>query len=211
MQEKLNLFHKYGDLSPAFALDSLIQEYHFSLYNCSKFECTNTYSDYNLTVVIVLIILNLLTFSRTFVGVSLLYKISLPFYTFACVTDLIDGYLARKFNAQSAFGTVFDQIADKILCWCACIAICKSQPYFAIPSGLMMLRDILISVIRLRNYIPTTQISRFKTWLSMIGLWFVLTNYIDLVSCCMFFEIGVIMFCVSVLVGWVELLYKIAK
>ena len=33
----------------------------------------------------------------------------------ASITDYIDGYLARKWSQQSAFGTMLDPIADKIL------------------------------------------------------------------------------------------------
>ncbi len=33
----------------------------------------------------------------------------------ACVTDMVDGYIARRFNAQSKFGAVFDPLADKLL------------------------------------------------------------------------------------------------
>jgi cardiolipin synthase len=42
-----------------------------------------------------------------------LYALSLFFY--AGVTDLIDGYLARRFNQQTVVGTVIDPMADKTL------------------------------------------------------------------------------------------------
>ena len=31
------------------------------------------------------------------------------------ITDFFDGYLARKFDAQSDFGRMFDPIADKLM------------------------------------------------------------------------------------------------
>jgi cardiolipin synthase (CMP-forming) len=65
---------------------------------------------------------NILTFSRLgaapLVGYFILtsqplYALALFFY--AGVTDLIDGYLARRFNQQTVVGTVIDPMADKFL------------------------------------------------------------------------------------------------
>jgi cardiolipin synthase len=36
-------------------------------------------------------------------------------FAYAGITDLIDGYLARRFNQQTVVGTVIDPMADKIL------------------------------------------------------------------------------------------------
>lgn len=36
-------------------------------------------------------------------------------FALACITDVIDGYIARKYDAISKFGTLFDPLADKLL------------------------------------------------------------------------------------------------
>ena len=41
--------------------------------------------------------------------------IALFFYVFACFSDFLDGYIARKFDIESNFGKFLDPIADKIL------------------------------------------------------------------------------------------------
>ena len=41
----------------------------------------------------------------------------------ASATDWVDGYLARKWNQQSAFGTMLDPIADKAMVILAIVAI----------------------------------------------------------------------------------------
>ena len=41
--------------------------------------------------------------------------ISLIVFVFACLTDVIDGFIARKFNLQTDLGKLIDPLADKIL------------------------------------------------------------------------------------------------
>ena len=41
--------------------------------------------------------------------------LALAVYAVACVTDYLDGYLARVLDTQSDFGRLLDPIADKIL------------------------------------------------------------------------------------------------
>jgi len=36
-------------------------------------------------------------------------------YTFAAITDFLDGYTARKFSAEGEFGKILDPVADKFL------------------------------------------------------------------------------------------------
>jgi CDP-diacylglycerol--glycerol-3-phosphate 3-phosphatidyltransferase len=40
---------------------------------------------------------------------------ALGIFAFACLTDAVDGYVARKFNQQTVFGQYIDPIADKLL------------------------------------------------------------------------------------------------
>ena len=36
-------------------------------------------------------------------------------FLLACITDIADGYIARKYGATTVFGTLFDPLADKLL------------------------------------------------------------------------------------------------
>lgn len=47
-------------------------------------------------------------------------------FAIACITDLIDGYLARKLNVCSKFGAFLDPVADKIMVCVALILIVGS-------------------------------------------------------------------------------------
>ena len=68
---------------------------------------------------------NILTFSRIGAIPVIICLMLLPtplgnwlsfaIYTFACLTDFFDGYLARVWEQQSALGRFLDPIADKLL------------------------------------------------------------------------------------------------
>ena len=67
-------------------------------------------------------IVNLITFSRILLAPVILmllildnYLLCLLLFIFAGITDYFDGYLARKYNAESQLGEILDPIADKIL------------------------------------------------------------------------------------------------
>lgn len=40
---------------------------------------------------------------------------ALSLFVYAGVTDLVDGWIARKYNLQTVVGTVIDPMADKTL------------------------------------------------------------------------------------------------
>lgn len=52
----------------------------------------------------------------------------------ACVTDIADGYIARKYNAISKFGTLFDPLADKLLQISAavCLYLTAKLPFLVV-------------------------------------------------------------------------------
>ena len=69
------------------------------------------------------LLINLLTVSRIFSALLIFllltfesnYLAALVLFIFAGLTDYLDGYLARKYNAVSELGEILDPIADKIL------------------------------------------------------------------------------------------------
>lgn len=79
-----------------------------------------------------------------------LLAIALALFIIAAVTDALDGYLARKWNAISIFGRVMDPFADKALILTAFIllpAVPGSQvaPWM---TALIVARELLITSIR---------------------------------------------------------------
>jgi len=55
-----------------------------------------------------------------------LFYIAFGVFVVAAASDLVDGYIARKFNMQSGIGMVFDPIADKLMhvAVLACLSLC---------------------------------------------------------------------------------------
>jgi len=69
-------------------------------------------------------------------------------FTVAAVTDLLDGYLARKLNQTSAFGAFLDPVADKLMVAAALIVLVDLQRLDAIIAVIIIGREITISALR---------------------------------------------------------------
>lgn len=69
-------------------------------------------------------------------------------FTLAALTDWLDGYLARKFNAETVFGKLMDPLADKLLVTAALLMLI---PLGRIPAWICLIiigREIFITGIR---------------------------------------------------------------
>ncbi len=74
-------------------------------------------------------------------------------FTLASVTDLMDGYLARRLGQTSAFGAFLDPVADKLMVGAALVIIVqadavKLEAWLAIPAAVIIGREIAISALR---------------------------------------------------------------
>lgn len=71
-------------------------------------------------------------------------------FIFAAVTDWLDGYIARKYNLESAFGAFLDPVADKLMVACVLILLVQAypQPWMAIIGSVIIGREISISALR---------------------------------------------------------------
>ena len=53
------------------------------------------------------------------------HRLGAVIFAFASLTDFFDGFLARRYNIVSSFGTMFDPIADKVLVGCVLLMLVK--------------------------------------------------------------------------------------
>ncbi len=105
-----------------------------------------------------IIFINLLTISRILIGpiIFLLlmspngYAIALTLFFLAGATDYLDGYFARKYNAQSQIGEILDPIADKILVLFVLfgLAINLSSYLIGFVGATIIAREIWIGALR---------------------------------------------------------------
>jgi cardiolipin synthase (CMP-forming) len=103
---------------------------------------------------------------------------ALTIYLAACVTDWLDGYLARIWDQQSALGRMLDPIADKLLVGTALMLLVYDNTIdgLTIAAAIIILcREILVSGLReflaeLNVKIHVTQLAKWKTTLQMTAL-----------------------------------------
>lgn len=101
--------------------------------------------------------------------------LTLLLFVAAGVTDWLDGYLARKWDASSAFGAMLDPVADKLLVASALILLALEARAPGIAVLIIILRELLISGLRetlaKRDFsLPVTFLAKCKTSLQMIAI-----------------------------------------
>lgn len=138
---------------------------------------------------------NVLTFSRVLaipVVVCFLLFIEDPHgswlafaaYTYACVTDFFDGYLARVWHQQSAFGRFLDPIADKLLIAAVLLVLVgvdRVSGLTVLPAAVILCREILVSGLReflaeVQVGVPVSTLAKWKTTIQMLALGFLLVG-----------------------------------
>ncbi|CEP62549.1 cardiolipin synthase LALA0_S05e08108g [Lachancea lanzarotensis] len=129
---------------------------------------------------------------------------ALGLFTYSCITDFLDGHLARRYNMKSVAGTVLDPMADKILMLVTTASLAFPGGPQIIPgpvAGLIIGRDLTLGfsaiyfrIASLRHTygkvswnsfwdvfkypsaeVRPTQISKWNTFLQMIYLGWAVT------------------------------------
>jgi CDP-diacylglycerol--glycerol-3-phosphate 3-phosphatidyltransferase len=78
----------------------------------------------------------------------LLSWLSMSFFVVAQISDIVDGYYARKFNVSSSFGKFVDPLADKLLSMSALIMLIPLQRIPAWIVVLLIAREVTITALR---------------------------------------------------------------
>lgn len=113
--------------------------------------------------------------------------IALVLYALMCITDYLDGYLARKWQVSSPIGTFLDPIADKILIAVLLIVFVdlgRLPGFWILPVMIILMREFLIA--GLREYlgakdvkVPVIFIAKWKTTIQMLALGFLMVGHIS--------------------------------
>jgi cardiolipin synthase len=110
--------------------------------------------------------------------------VALFFFIAAGVTDVLDGYFARKWGEQSTFGRMLDPIADKLLvssCLLMLAADGTIRGLSILAAIVILCREILVSGLReylaeLRVSVPVTELARWKTTLQLVAVGFLIAG-----------------------------------
>jgi len=105
-------------------------------------------------------------------------------YTVACITDFFDGYLARAWSQQSAFGRFLDPIADKLLVAALLMTfagIDRINGVHLIAALIILCRELAVSGLReflaeVRVSVPVTWLAKWKTGIQMLALGFLVVG-----------------------------------
>lgn len=100
---------------------------------------------------------------------------SLLVFVFAAVTDYFDGWMARRFDAVSAWGAMLDPIADKIAVAAVVVGIAPLWPWAAVPGVLILFREMFVSGLRETGAaqglsFPVTKLAKWKTTVQLSAL-----------------------------------------
>ncbi len=102
-------------------------------------------------------------------------------FVIASITDFFDGYIARKKDIVTVFGSFLDPIADKFLVVSSLILLQELERIPVIIVIILVLREVYITALRLLAQerglkIPVAQIGKWKTTFQMIGIPFLMAN-----------------------------------
>jgi cardiolipin synthase len=119
-----------------------------------------------------------------FVGTWLGCWLALGVWIYACLTDFLDGYLARSWQQQSTFGRMLDPIADKLLVasvLLVLVGVDRLTGPSILPAAIILCREILVSGLReflaqLQVSMPVTRLSKWKTTIQMIAIGFLVVG-----------------------------------
>ena len=109
---------------------------------------------------------NLLSFLRIALIpiIAWLYCTEHPYWALAVIvlsgiTDVIDGYIARKYNMVTDFGKAIDPIADKLTQGVLLICLLARFPWMWLPLGIMIVKEGVSFALRMFLFSRTEIVS----------------------------------------------------
>ncbi|MFC0117162.1 CDP-diacylglycerol--glycerol-3-phosphate 3-phosphatidyltransferase [Pseudoalteromonas xiamenensis] len=132
---------------------------------------------------------NILTTFRLFLIPVFVVAFYLPYswaffaaaFTFwlASVTDILDGYLARKLEQSTPFGAFLDPVADKVMVSAALVVLATyyQNIFITIAAVVIISREIVISALRewmaeqgKRGNVAVSNMGKWKTAAQMLAI-----------------------------------------
>ena len=148
-------------------------------------------------------------------GIAYANYIAAAIFIVACLTDALDGYLARKYHLITNFGKFMDPLADKLLVSAALICFVELK---LIPAWIIIIiisREFIISGFRLVAsdngvVIAASPIAKFKTTAQMIMSILLIVNF-DLPVFNLLEQVFIYLSLILTVLSLVDYLYKNRK
>ena len=143
-------------------------------------------------------------------------------FIIAALTDLLDGYLARKLHKTTKFGAFLDPVADKIM---VCVALVLIVEFYSvhvaeffphmnllvsIPAMIIIAREITVSALRewmaelgKRAMVAVSWVGKWKTTIQLISISGLIWRMDDVIIYC---SLGMLMVA-TVLTIWSMIMY----
>jgi cardiolipin synthase len=110
--------------------------------------------------------------------------VALTIFFLAALTDMLDGWYARKFGQWTTLGRMLDPIADKLLVGACLLMLAADDTIrgWSLWAALIILcREILVSGLReylagLRVSLPVSQLGKWKTFMQLLAIGFLLAG-----------------------------------
>ena len=138
--------------------------------------------------------------------------IAVAIFIVACITDFLDGKIARKYNLVTNFGKFMDPLADKLLVCSALICLIQLELIPAWVVIIIIAREFIISGFRLVAsdngvVIAASYWGKFKTAFQMLTVIVLILNIPNKV----FTILGAVLIYVSLALTVISLIDYIAK
>jgi CDP-diacylglycerol--glycerol-3-phosphate 3-phosphatidyltransferase len=91
----------------------------------------------------------LFLYPQSFFSKEVTNIISALIFALAGITDILDGYFARRYKQESRLGALLDPVADKMLSGACLILLADSQALPAWICGFLLCRDIAVTGMRM--------------------------------------------------------------
>lgn len=106
--------------------------------------------------------------------------IGLAVYVIGCITDFLDGKIARKYNLITVFGQLADPVADKMLTTAALLVLMKAGYCSIYVVFIILTREFAVTSVRLAAaaqgvVIPANIWGKLKTVSQMVFTIFIMT------------------------------------
>jgi CDP-diacylglycerol--glycerol-3-phosphate 3-phosphatidyltransferase len=148
-------------------------------------------------------------------GIPYANYIAAAVFIVACLTDALDGYLARKYHLITNFGKFMDPLADKLLVSAALICFVELK---LVPAWIIIIiisREFIISGFRLVAsdngvVIAASPIAKFKTSAQMIMSILLIVNF-DLPVFNLLEQVFIYLSLILTVLSLIDYLYKNRK